>query len=98
MISRFGILAPLVAVLVWADRKLTIDGCGDGFSPGPSNELFSAWRPPTGDPTGGNLPPPNIPTPLGKTLFAAAQVGAPRGEGESPGGGTGLGRAGAPPL
>ena len=26
MISRFGMLAPLVAVLVWADRKLNIDG------------------------------------------------------------------------
>jgi hypothetical protein len=26
MISRFGMLAPLVAVRVWADRKLNIDG------------------------------------------------------------------------
>jgi hypothetical protein len=26
-------LAPLVAVLVWADRKLTIDGRGKGYSP-----------------------------------------------------------------
>jgi hypothetical protein len=32
-------LAPLVAVLVWADRKLTIDGAGEGFSLGPSGEL-----------------------------------------------------------
>jgi hypothetical protein len=26
MISRFDMLAPLVAVLVWADRRLDIDG------------------------------------------------------------------------
>jgi hypothetical protein len=26
-------LAPLVAVLVWADRKLTIDGCGERLFP-----------------------------------------------------------------
>src|SRR5215475_1301727 len=34
MISRFGMLAPLVAVCIWADRKLTIDGCG-GLLPRP---------------------------------------------------------------
>jgi hypothetical protein len=48
MISRFGMLAPLVAMLVWADRKLTIDGRGEAFSPEPSIELFSARKPPAG--------------------------------------------------
>ena len=33
MISRFGMLAPLVAVLVWADRKLNIDGRGEWLLP-----------------------------------------------------------------
>src|SRR3954452_23470339 len=33
MISRLGMLAPLVAVLVGADRKLTIDGRGEMASP-----------------------------------------------------------------
>src|SRR5262245_61767055 len=30
MISGFGMLAPLLAVLVWADRKPTIGGPGEG--------------------------------------------------------------------
>src|SRR5262245_56923712 len=34
MISEFGMLAPLLAVLVWADRKLTIGGPGEGISLG----------------------------------------------------------------
>src|SRR5215470_2009024 len=34
MISGFGMLAPLLAVLVWADRKLTIGGPGGGVSLG----------------------------------------------------------------
>src|SRR5689334_16456483 len=34
MISGFGMLAPLLAVLVWADRKLTIGGPGEGVSLG----------------------------------------------------------------
>src|ERR1700730_10887172 len=29
-------------------------GPGNGFSRGPQNELFSAWRPPTGTPAGWN--------------------------------------------
>jgi hypothetical protein len=35
-------LAPLVAVLVWADRKRTIDGRGEWLVPQALNELFSA--------------------------------------------------------
>jgi hypothetical protein len=35
-------LAPLVAVLVWADRKLNIDGRGEMACPRALNELFSA--------------------------------------------------------
>src|SRR6185437_15095438 len=58
-------LAPLVAVLVWADRKLTIDGCGEDFSPGP-NELFSARRPQTRNPTDGSSAPYSIRAPLVK--------------------------------
>src|SRR5262245_41635505 len=34
MISGFGMLAPLLAVLVWADRKLIIVGPGEGVSLG----------------------------------------------------------------
>jgi len=34
MISRLGMLAPLVAVLVWTDRKLTIDGRPERQLPG----------------------------------------------------------------
>src|SRR5580692_4014193 len=33
MISRSGMLVPLVAVLVWADRKLNIGGRGEVVSP-----------------------------------------------------------------
>jgi hypothetical protein len=43
MISRSGMLAPLVAVLVWADGKLTIDGRGrNGFSLGPQMNFLGA--------------------------------------------------------
>src|SRR5262245_14683549 len=49
MISGFGMLAPLLAVLVWADRKLTMGGPGGRRLPRSLNELFSARRPPTGN-------------------------------------------------
>src|SRR6185437_15523842 len=74
-------LAPLVAVLVWADRKLTIDGCGEDFSPGP-NELFSARRPPTRNPTDGSSAPYSIRTPLVKACVG----GDWRAEAKGPGG------------
>jgi hypothetical protein len=66
-------LAPLVAVLVLADRNLTIDGAGEGFSLGPSNELFSARnRQPGIRLTGIRSAPYSIRTPLAKALSAGA--------------------------
>ena len=64
-------------MLVWADRKLTIDGRGEWLPRGPSNELFSARRPPTGNPTDGNRRAPySIRTPLVKALLAGRDTPA----------------------
>src|SRR5215475_15964745 len=69
MISGFGMLAPLLAVLVWADRKLTIGGPGGRRLPRGLSELFSARRPPTGNRlTGIRRAPYSIRTPLAKEL------------------------------
>src|SRR5262245_17347941 len=67
MISGFGMLAPLLAVLVWGDRKLTMGGPGEGVSRGASmNRSRRGDRQPGIRPAGIRRAPYSIRTPLVK--------------------------------
>src|SRR5580692_4388550 len=72
MISRFDMLAPLAAVLVWADRKLDIGGGdGMGFPRGPRMDCSRrGHRQPGIRLTGVRRAPYSIRTPPVKALSA----------------------------